>query len=54
VQPAHLLPDTHAHFLGENPQHVYTVRFDSHELWGADAEPFALTAELYESYLEAV
>ena len=48
-----LLPDTHAHFLGENPQHVYTVRFDSHELWGADAEPFALTVELYESYLEA-
>ena len=35
------------------PQHVYTVRFDSHELWGADAEPFALTVELYESYLEA-
>jgi nitrile hydratase subunit beta len=53
VQPAHLLPDTHAHFLGENPQHVYTVRFDSRELWGADAEPFALTVELYESYLEA-
>ena len=53
VQPGHLLPDTHAHFAGENPQHVYTVRFDSRELWGADAEPFALTVELYESYLEA-
>jgi nitrile hydratase subunit beta len=52
-QPGHLLPDTHAHFLGENPQHVYTVRFDSRELWGADAEPFTLTIELYESYLEA-
>ncbi|MGH3826293.1 MAG: SH3-like domain-containing protein, partial [Pseudonocardiaceae bacterium] len=25
VQPAALLPDTHAVFLGENPQHVYTV-----------------------------
>lgn len=54
VQPASLLPDTHAHFLGENPQHVYTVRFDSRELWGADAEPFALTDELFESYLEPV
>ena len=53
VQPGHLLPDTHAHFAGENPQPVYTVRFESHELWGADAEPFALTIELYESYLEA-
>jgi nitrile hydratase beta subunit len=53
VQPGHLLPDTHAHFLGENPQHVYTVAFESRELWGADVEPFTLTIELYESYLEA-
>ena len=52
VQPAHVLPDTHAVFLGENPQHVYTVRFSSRELWGADAEDFALTIELFESYLE--
>lgn len=52
VQPAHLLPDTHAYFQGENAQHVYSVRFDSHELWGAQAEDFALTIEMYESYLE--
>ena len=52
IQPAALLPDTHAHFQGENPQHVYSVRFDSRELWGADAEPFMLTVELFESYLE--
>lgn len=52
VQPAALLPDTHAHFQGENPQHVYTVRFDSHELWGAGAETFTLTIEMFESYLE--
>lgn len=52
IQPAALLPDTHAHFQGENPQHVYSVRFDSRELWGADAEPFAVTVELFESYLE--
>jgi len=52
VQPAHLLPDTHAHFLGENPQHVYTVRFDSRELFGPDAEDFGLTVEMHESYLE--
>jgi nitrile hydratase beta subunit len=54
VQPAQLLPDTHAHFQGENPQHVYSVRFDSHELFGPDAEDFSLTIELYESYLEPV
>ncbi|MCA2220216.1 nitrile hydratase subunit beta [Nonomuraea aurantiaca] len=54
IQPAALLPDTNAHFLGENPQYVYSVRFDSRELWGADTEPFGVTAELYESYLEAL
>lgn len=52
IQPAAVLPDTNADFLGENPQHVYSVRFDSRELWGPGAEPFAVTAELYESYLE--
>jgi nitrile hydratase len=29
------------------------VRFGSRELWGADAEDFDLTIELFESYLEA-
>ncbi len=53
IQPAAVLPDTNAVFQGENPQHVYSVRFDSRELWGADADPFAVTAELFESYLEA-
>jgi len=52
VQPAAVLPDTNAHFQGENAQYVYSVRFASRELWGAGAESFAVTAELYESYLE--
>ncbi len=52
IQPAAVLPDTNAHFQGENPQHVYSVRFASRELWGADAEPFAVTVEMFESYLE--
>jgi len=52
IQPAAVLPDTVAHFQGENPQYVYSVRYDSRDLWGADAEPFALTADLFESYLE--
>ncbi|MFG2357418.1 nitrile hydratase subunit beta [Streptomyces sp. NPDC048521] len=52
IQPGHVLPDTNAHFQGENPQHVYSVRFDSRELWGTDVEPFALTVEMFESYLE--
>lgn len=52
IQPAAVLPDTNAHLQGENPQYVYSVRFASRELWGADAEPFAVTVELFESYLE--
>jgi nitrile hydratase len=52
LQPSSVLPDTNAVFEGENPQHVYSVRFDSRELWGADAEDFDLTIELFESYLE--
>ena len=47
-----VLPDTHAHFAGENAQHVYAVEFDSADLWGPDSETFALTISLYESYLE--
>ncbi|MCY3650902.1 MAG: nitrile hydratase subunit beta [Acidimicrobiaceae bacterium] len=53
LRPAALLPDTNAHFQGENPQHVYTVEFDSTELWGPDAEAAMLRIDLFESYLEA-
>jgi nitrile hydratase len=53
IQPAALLPDTHAHFEGENAQHVYSVRFTSDELWGPDAEAFTLNIDLFETYLEA-
>ncbi|MEU1542507.1 nitrile hydratase subunit beta [Actinacidiphila glaucinigra] len=52
IQPAHVLPDTNAHFLGENPQYVYSVRFDAREVWGSGTDAFELTAELYETYLE--
>jgi nitrile hydratase len=53
VEPAQVLPDSHAHFQGENAQWVYTVRFGSRELFGPDAEEFDLNIDLYESYLEA-
>jgi nitrile hydratase subunit beta len=52
LQRPELLPDTHAHFQGENAQHLYSVRFDSRELWGEDAEPFSLSVDLFEQYLE--
>ena len=54
VQPPAVLPDTNAHFEGEHAQYVYTVAFGSRELWGAEAEPFALTIEMFESYLAKI
>jgi len=49
-----VFPDTNAHGLGEQPQHLYTVAFSGSELWGGDAEPGTLThLDLFESYLKA-
>ena len=48
----HVFPDTNAHGLGEQPQHVYSVRFDARELWGEAAEPSQhVYLDLWESYL---
>ena len=50
---AHVFPDSSAHGLGEDPRHLYTVRFDGRDLWGADAEPGqAVSVDAWESYLE--
>ena len=35
----HVFPDSNAQGAGENPQWLYTVRFDGRELWGADGDP---------------
>jgi nitrile hydratase subunit beta len=53
VHPACVFPDTNAHDLGEQPQHVYAVRFEGRELWGASAEPgTCVHLDCFESYLE--
>jgi nitrile hydratase len=40
---------------GEDPQWLYTVRFDAHALWGADADPkLKVSIEAFEPYLEHV
>jgi nitrile hydratase subunit beta len=50
---AHVFPDTNAHGLGENPQHLYTVRIAARELWGDSAESNEnVLIDLWESYLE--
>jgi len=49
----YVFPDTNALFLGENPQHVYSVRFAARELWGEAASPRdAVYLDLWDDYLE--
>jgi nitrile hydratase len=48
-----VFPDTNAHFQGEQPQHVYSVRFTARELWGNQAaERDAVYIDLWDEYLE--
>ena len=48
-----VFPDTNAHFLGEKPQHVYSVRFAARELWGEQAKPQdTVDVAMWDDYLE--
>ena len=52
---AHVFPDSVTTGKGEDPQWLYTVRFDARELWGADADPkLKVSIEAFEPYLEHV
>jgi nitrile hydratase subunit beta len=52
---AHIFPDSVVAGKGEDPQWLYTVRFDGQELWGADADPkLKVSVEAFEPYLEHV
>jgi len=49
----HVFPDTNADFLGENPQHLYSVRFAARELWGEQASSRdAVYLDMWDDYLE--
>jgi nitrile hydratase len=49
----HVFPDSNAQGAGENPQWLYTVRFDGRELWGDGADPTVkVSVDAWESYLE--
>jgi nitrile hydratase subunit beta len=53
IHGAHVFPDSNAHFHGEHPQHLYSVRFSARELWGdAAAARDAVYIDLWESYLD--
>lgn len=48
-----VFPDTNAHGRGEDPQYLYSVRFDGRALWGDAAEPAtSVHVDLFEPYLE--
>jgi nitrile hydratase len=51
----YVFPDSNAHFRGENPQHVYSVRFAARELWGEQASPRdSVYVDLWDDHLEPV
>lgn len=53
VQGCHVFPDSVAIGAGENPQWLYTVVFDGHELWGKDCDPSVkISIEAWDPYLE--
>ncbi|MFZ0499009.1 MAG: nitrile hydratase subunit beta [Steroidobacteraceae bacterium] len=53
VHGVFVFPDTNAHFLGESPQHVYSVRFEAQELWGeATTSRDSVYVDLWEDYLD--
>ena len=50
---SHVFPDTVVAGQGESPQWLYTVCFDSRELWGADADPtVTVSIDAFEPYLD--
>jgi nitrile hydratase beta subunit len=53
IQGCHVFPDSVTTGAGEDPQWLYTVRFEGHELWGESADPkLTVSIEAFEPYLE--
>ncbi len=51
---AHIFPDTHAVTGEKEPQHLYTVQFDSAELWGHNSceANSRICVDVFEPYIE--
>jgi nitrile hydratase beta subunit len=49
---AHVFPDSNSQGAGENPQHLYAVRFKARDVFGVNTND-DLQADLFEPYLEA-
>ena len=53
VQGCHVFPDAAATGQGENPQWLYSVVFESRELWGPDADQtIKVSIDAFEPYLD--
>ncbi|MBO0693891.1 MAG: nitrile hydratase subunit beta [Acidimicrobiaceae bacterium] len=53
VHGCHVFPDSSVNG-DEDPQWLYTVRFEGRELWGPDADPrLSVSVDAFEPYLEA-
>ena len=53
IRGCHVYPDSVTTGGGENPQWLYTVVFESRELWGEQADPtLKVSVEAFEPYLE--
>lgn len=51
IHGAHVLPDTNAHGLGEQPEWLYTVVFDASDLWDDAAPGQRVSVDAWDSYL---
>ena len=55
VRGCHVFPDSVAIGLGEDPQWLYTLRFEGRELWGESCDPnLKVSIEAFEPYLEVI
>ncbi len=46
-------PDTHAHGLGESPQHVYSVKFSAKDVWGREGgERDFIVVDVWDDYMD--
>jgi nitrile hydratase beta subunit len=52
VHGVHVFPDVSALGKGENPQGLYSVRFEAKDLWGEDTSAAAVYVDCFEPYLE--
>ncbi len=54
VHGAHVLPDSNAHGLGEQPEWLYTVVFEASDIWDGAAPGQRVSVDAWESYLSEV